>query len=270
MVVNKMTKFLSSKWKNYRFRFVPWVAINLHHKMKDNARIVPSAAADPLISASKVLSQLSNVIPFLVRPKKPEDSSETYSEKSRKIMFLKLGFSIERGPSPIPGGGTGVFVNRGKVRKGQVVALYPGTIYRSFEPILLASINNPFIFRCLDGTHIDGKDWGLSRLVFKSCAGRDRMGPREVADISWLTKNPINPLNVGQYVNNHTKDYPSNVAYQEVELSQGLSHETRSMMPYVNYSGGRGLPNRIVALVATRNIEQGEEILSSYLTLVGR
>jgi hypothetical protein len=27
----------------------------------------------------------------------------------------------------------------------------------------------------------------------------------EVADLSWLTTFPANPLNVGQYVNNHTK-----------------------------------------------------------------
>ncbi|XP_059479120.1 SET domain-containing protein 9-like [Neocloeon triangulifer] len=266
---NKWTRFLRDKWINYRFRFVPWVAMNMQHKLKESARIVPSPLADPLIPPSDILSQIWNLVPYLIRPKKAADSLKTFSEKSRSIMLNKHGFKIDRAPSLIPGGGTGVFVTKGKVRKGRLVALYPGTIYRSFEPILLPSINNPFIFRCLDGTHLDGKNTGLSRIIFKSCVGRDKMGPLETADLSWLTNYPINPLNVGQYVNNHTKDYPSNVAYQECELPDGLDPKLRSMLPYINYAGGKGAPSRLVALVATRDIKEGKELLSSYLTLVG-
>lgn len=31
------------------------------------------------------------------------------------------------------------------------------------------------------------------------------MGPYSVCDVSWLSKFPLNPLAVGQYVNNHNK-----------------------------------------------------------------
>lgn len=41
--------------------------------------------------------------------------------------------------------------------------------------------------------------------ILRSCTGRDKVGPMEVADLSWLTTFSANPLNVGQYVNNHTK-----------------------------------------------------------------
>jgi hypothetical protein len=41
-------------------------------------------------------------------------------------MWAKMGFIIDRAPSLIEGGGTGVFVTDGVARKGQLVALYPG------------------------------------------------------------------------------------------------------------------------------------------------
>ncbi|KAK3521322.1 hypothetical protein QTP70_003161 [Hemibagrus guttatus] len=104
--------------------------------------------------------------------------------------------------SSLPGAGLGVFVTRGQVPKGVPVAMYPGTIYQADEPIFFQSIRNPFVFRCIDAVLIDGNDKGLSRLVFKSCSGRDRLGPFHLSDSSWLTLGPENPLAVGQYVNN--------------------------------------------------------------------
>jgi len=67
-------------------------------------------------------------------------------------------------------------------------------------------------------------------------------------------------------------DVPSNVAYQELNLPDdfdGYNEVMRSLMPYACYSPSSGLPSRVVALVATRDIPEGTEILSSYLTLVG-
>ena len=57
---------------------------------------------------------------------------------------------------------TGVFVKKGKIHKGQVACLYPGLVYQPYHPILLASIKNAYIFRCSDGTMLDGKKNGLS------------------------------------------------------------------------------------------------------------
>lgn len=67
-------------------------------------------------------------------------------------------------------------------------------------------------------------------------------------------------------------DVPSNVAYQELELPDDFDRYNqvmRSLMPYASYDPSNGLPSRVVALVATKDIPEGTEILSSYLTLVG-
>ena len=42
-----------------------------------------------------------------------------------------------------------------------------GAIYTEFEPVLLQSIGNPFIFRCIDRLLIDGNDKGISRFVYR-------------------------------------------------------------------------------------------------------
>ena len=39
--------------------------------------------------------------------------------------------------------------------------------------------------------------------MFRSCGHRDRVGPYFTCDLSWLTSHPLNPMAVGQYVNNH-------------------------------------------------------------------
>ena len=62
----------------------------------------------------------------------------------------------------VPEGGRGVFVKKGKISKGQVACLYPGLVYKPYHPILIASIRNAYIFRCSDGTMVDGKNNGLS------------------------------------------------------------------------------------------------------------
>ena len=39
----------------------------------------------------------------------------------------------------------------------------------------------------------------------RSCVGRERVGETYTSDLTWMSLYPTNPLNVGQYVNNHTK-----------------------------------------------------------------
>ena len=47
--------------------------------------------------------------------------------------------------------------------------------------------------------------YSLFFLVCRSCAFRDVIGHSMSCDVSWLSTNPINPLSVGQFVNNHTR-----------------------------------------------------------------
>ena len=47
-------------------------------------------------------------------------------ESKQKVMENALGFSITRSRSKIAG--TGVFVSRGRVKKGSLVCMYPGMV----------------------------------------------------------------------------------------------------------------------------------------------
>ncbi len=92
---------------------------------------------------------------------------------------------------------------------------------------------------------------------------------------------PANPLNVGQVVNNASDCGASNVFYHELDLSGGddaefgpgfrcqlpnVPYESAAVQAAVNSPSRRVL--RIVPLIATRDIAEGEELYSSYLSIV--
>ncbi|XP_023564522.1 SET domain-containing protein 9 isoform X2 [Octodon degus] len=156
--------------------------------------------------------------------------------KPEEILYKTLGFSVARATSSLISAGRGVFVTKGLVPKGAVVSMYPGTIYQKYEPIFFQSIGNPFIFRCLDGTLIDGNDKGISKVVYRSCSGRDRLGPLKMNDITWLTSETQNPLAIGQYVNNCSNERAANVCYQEFEVPAGFPVELKQYFPNIAYS----------------------------------
>lgn len=110
--------------------------------------------------------------------------------------------------------------------------------------------------------------------VLSSCAGRDRMGPYEAADLTWLTPNPVNNLAVGQYVNNHVAELQfaqQNVSYEELWLPfNQVPLKQRSFLPYVFYESAGTQPKaawKVVALVAQRDILCDHELFSAYLTI---
>lgn len=259
-------------WRCYRHRFVPWVVCNLS-KNEKTLRQVTKRSEDKPISDEQVLRSLLEL--FTVLLGNHGDLQATKNNRhggnpacGQQAMLQTLGFCIDRKPSSLPSAGTGVFVIKGFVPKGTTVAMYPGTIYQPYEPILLQSIKNPFVFRCIDGVLIDGNDRGLSRVVFRSCSARDRIGPFLTSDTSWMTDSPQNPLAVGQYVNNCSNEKPANVCYQECDVPDGFPLEVRQYLPNVNYSQHSERPLRCVALVSLRDITAGEELFSNYYTIV--
>ena len=174
---------------------------------------------------------------------------------------------------------------QGWMQKGVLVAIVPGTFFNPFYRF--QSLKNPYLFRCCDGTLLDGKFTGLSAVVFRSIHGLHRAGPTHPScDASWLhldlvsrRKEPltllINPLNLGQLVNHgHSKrGQVPNVAYQEFTFHcpDVLSPGMMSLVPNLHYKGlevpsSQGLKG--VALVATKTIHPGEEVMSTYFTLV--
>ncbi|XP_033738416.1 SET domain-containing protein 9-like isoform X2 [Pecten maximus] len=203
-----------------------------------------------------------------------EEEQFVQYKSNLRVMEECVGFITERKPSLIPGCGTGVFVTKGEIPKQTVVSMYPGTIYRAGEPILFQSLANPFIFRCIDAVLIDGNDKNISKYIYKSCGQRDRHGPYLTCDLTWVTRNPVNPLAVGQYVNNQSKQFPANVAYQEFDIPEKFPFHLQKYIPNINYSSSiqdcleEHRLTRVVVLVSLRKIEEGEELFSSYFTVV--
>ncbi|KAL2087688.1 hypothetical protein ACEWY4_016516 [Coilia grayii] len=283
-MIRGVIKTLQVKWKSYRHRFVPWIAVNLQKNERTlrqvTVRSEDKTVPDVDVSASLVklfTALLKNdltkrdvlsLLPTSVQSRYLQNSSKTQTDSPGQVMLDTLGFWIERSPSSLPFAGTGVFVTKGSVPKGATVAMYPGTVYQEYEPILLQSIGNPFVFRCIDRVLIDGNDKGISKIVYRSCSGRDRMGPLALCDVSWLTDSPGNPLAVGQYVNNCSNEKAANVCYQEFDVPEDFPLELHQYLPNVSYRHDTKRPLRCVVLVSLREIECGEELFSNYYTIV--
>ncbi|XP_029107632.1 SET domain-containing protein 9 isoform X2 [Scleropages formosus] len=281
-----MIKFISQvlhgRWNSYKYRFVPWMAVNLGKnertlrqvKARSQDKVVPdSKVFESLLSLFKALfasdlerqRQVLHLLPFSLQTsyqalgRSAQVLQNCHPEKHDpvKVMLDTLGFSVKRRPSSVPSAGIGVFVAMGTVSKGAVVAMYPGTVYEMYEPIFLQSLCNPFVFRCIDGILIDGKDKGISKIVYRSCSSRDRLGAFTFSDTTWLTAKPDNPLAV---------DKAANVCYQEFDISTEFPLELCQYLPNVNYRNDTKRPLRCVVLVALRDIRSGEELFSNYYT----
>ncbi|NWI70826.1 SETD9 protein, partial [Todus mexicanus] len=289
---------LRRSWDAYKYRFVPWLALNLRRKRR-TLRYVPESSQDKIISDEDVFQTLLKIFKALfindlsrqahILALLPEIKCEylellTVEQKQSKlnscshqsqdvfspeeVLFNTLGFNISRDRSSLVSAGTGVFVTKGFVPKGTVVSMYPGTVYRKHEPIFFQSLGNPFIFRCIDGVLIDGNDKGLSRSVYRSCSRRDQIGPFQMSDESWLTAALQNPLAVGQYVNNCSHEKAANVCYQEFDVPGYFPVELKQYLPNIVYSHDIESHPRCVVLVALRDIKRGEELFSNYYTVV--
>uniref|UniRef100_A0A3P8S1I0 SET domain containing 9 n=1 Tax=Amphiprion percula TaxID=161767 RepID=A0A3P8S1I0_AMPPE len=274
---------MRNKWRSYRHRFVPWMLLNLS-KNEKTLRQVTERCKDKLVPDVEVSESLLRLFRLLILshgadhrhilaaqthlPPQVTRGEQQQGGSPQEVMFQSLGFSIDRRPSSLPQAGTGVFVTKGFVPQGATVAMYPGTVYQPYEPILLQSIRNPFVFRCIDGVLVDGNDRSISKMVFRSCSGRDRLGPFLMSDTSWLTDAPLNPLAVGQYVNNCSNERAANVCYQEFDVPDRFPIELRQFVPNVNYSQDTQRPLRCVVLVSLRDITAGEELFSNYYTIV--
>ncbi|XP_064386016.1 SET domain-containing protein 9-like [Halichondria panicea] len=268
------------RWRSYRHRFVPWLALNWKTRsVKQTNRLSDLVKEEAgLAQLNTLLSSLAHTTPPLpVRDVqwllKSPSTLIPLADKAAKEMLKVFGFRLELRDSNIPGGGRGVFLSEDSctIPPGKLVALYPGTVYLPSEPVLLQSLGNPFLFRCADGWMIDGHSRGLSNWIYKSCAYRDVIGPHMSCDLTWLLHTPLNPLSIGQMVNNHSPSFRQNVEYVEVSLPQGFPLQLRQFLPNVFYSSWTAdarMPLRLVALMSTKTIVPAQELFSSYLTVV--
>ncbi|XP_064128218.1 SET domain-containing protein 9 isoform X2 [Loxodonta africana] len=276
----RLLRGLRQRWRRYKYRFVPWIALNLSHNPR-TLRYVPEESKDKVLSDEEVLGTLLKVFQALflndfnkqsdILTVLPEPVKLKYQDflavqhqrvkllenrhqhqsifKPEEVLYKTLGFSVAQATSSL--------ISAGK-----------GTVYQKYEPVFFQSIGNPFIFRCLDGVLIDGNDKGISKVVYRSCNGRDQLGPLKMSDSTWLTSEMRNPLAVGQYVNNCSNDRAANVCYQEFDVPAAFPVELRQYLPNIAYSYDKQSPLRCVILVTLRDIKQGEELFSNYYTIV--
>ncbi|VDL79486.1 unnamed protein product [Nippostrongylus brasiliensis] len=259
--VKTLARLLQSYLADYNFRFAPAVYARLARKDRSAIPLTIDVAKGDVDSSLKstleVLARDFQHVDFAI-PLSPEERN-----RANETLERHLGFRLTRGPSTIAGCGKGVFVKRGRVPPRSVVAIYPGTIYDPWDSILLQSIGNHFILRCQDGTIIDGNDIRLSRRVHRSCAFRD-LAPN-VSDLTWLEGEPFNFLNMGQYINNEPAPGAHNVQYFDLDI-HNWPQRLRKFLPFVAYSPHRMAPLRVVVLISVREVVEGEELFSAYIS----
>jgi len=192
------------------------------------------------------------------------------TKSPRNILQDQLNFSLNKGPSQTHA--EGVFLDYGQINNaGQLVAIYPGTIYhRHFDPLLLPSIRNTFLLARKDDLIIDGRDRGLSRSIYLSCHAR-----YPLYDTTWLLKDIFmhkNPLTLGHYINHFPSNGLPNVTYYEFDFHfNEKDYDFYRFVPNVRYADvddddENGMPSAV--LISLRPIKQGEELFSCYLNVI--
>ncbi|SAL99285.1 hypothetical protein [Absidia glauca] len=249
--------------KNYLKRFYPYQLIRLSLQSlyaPSKRSIQPTVNWQHHTFVTPDASSIDSLLQTI------QDTDSLGFEDRGAQLQKKLGFMVHKKLSTIPNAGTGVYLN-GRCGPGQVVCLYPGTVYLPQEPLLLVSLANQYILKCFDGIYVDGKRTGLSGYIYRSVFYRENWpGATQISDLTWMSDVPRNPLAIGQMVNNGTNEYPANVCYQEIDIPKDFTRSLRKWIPNSYYGPTDPFTSttRIVALVATRQIEN-EELFSTYM-----
>ncbi|XP_070269898.1 SET domain-containing protein 9-like [Myotis yumanensis] len=146
-------------WHHYRYRFLPWIALNLNHNPR-TLRYVPDEFKDKVISNEDVLGTLLHVFQALflndfhpqldILTVLPEPVQSKYQDllsvqhprvnvlehrhhqqnifKPEEILYKTLGFSVAQATSSLVSAGKGVFITKGLAPKGATVSMYPDSV----------------------------------------------------------------------------------------------------------------------------------------------
>ena len=143
---------LAAGWSEYKYRFLPWIAVNLRKELREGRQ------HECVRNDEHYLGRLQSLLRAFTRPdddpwllyrdtRRRRHLFASLHDDNRRVMLREFGFSVRVRASRIAGAGNGVFVDEGRVREGQIVALYPGTQYEPYQPLLLQSIRNKYILR---------------------------------------------------------------------------------------------------------------------------
>ena len=142
---------IRARWDQYKYRFMPWVTLNLKKELGKQKSDRPRVK---LKSQEEYVNELKDLLSVLQRPslhtsfKGSKSDFELLHEENQDILLKSKGFQLNVRKSLISEvAGRGVFVDQGSVKAGDIVALYPGTVYIPSQPVLFQSLGNPYVLR---------------------------------------------------------------------------------------------------------------------------
>lgn len=160
--------------------------------------------------------------------------------------------------------GLGLFADQ-TFEKNELVTFYPGTVYAPGDTgVFLVSIRNDYILRRNDGFTVDGKPFGLSRMIYNDIVARDALN----VNTSWIDDDLLS-CGLGHRVNTSNE---ANLVYVEVEIPKAMleknhthlypkivntsyCNEHIAMSPYFT---------RSIGLFTLKPVSKGEEFFVSY------
>lgn len=257
---------------SFLYRFAPLQ----HYKI---LRAASQASSKTVSSAHSNLSSVISVDagPLLTPKVGFENASEMINSlelASRLDELLHLanpGLHLELKPSSMGlDAGIGVFITKdANVTKGSILCMYPGVVYDDphSSSVFLQSIRNNYVFKSFDGIIVDGKAGGLSGILFRSHQRRHKWKSLD------FTKRNVNPFFLAQLINNGGDKSKglANCRYQELDIHPSFRFRNHGKIPNVHARMDwepEFDSRRVVLILATRDIPQGQELLSSYNEVV--
>ena len=126
--MRSLTRRLSRAWSSYKYRFVPWIALNLNEKTAVKVEQSDIYSQDELVASLVITLSALEQYTSLREDLTLYDSLHAANQVS---LLNEVGFSVSRRQSSIPGAGTGVFIQRGAVNKGDLNKNYKDLLKRS-------------------------------------------------------------------------------------------------------------------------------------------
>lgn len=165
-----------------------------------------------------------------------------------------------------PESGYGVFVDRGYILPGTVVAFYPGTVHFHENLTKQVTDHNEYMISRYDDAVVDGRSWDRKQEI----ATRKALQYEHINIKTISLEKFRNPFGIGQYVNHPPPGGQPNLMSYSYDIPNEFPLNLRPFIPNDYFQPPRGLSKRpgtimhCVILVATRKIEEKEELLLNY------
>ena len=212
-------------------------------------------------------------------PRVPPTETEAYLSERVPVSDIQLfnpsapiphpeGFELCVRKSVIdhPESGYGVFVDKGEILPGTVVAFYPGTVHFHHNLTKRVIDGNEYMISRYDDAVIDGRHWDRKQEI----STRKSIQYEHIAIKSKTLEKFRNPYGIGQYVNHPAPGVQPNLMSYSYDFPVEFPEALRPYIPNDYYEEPSGLSRRpgiimhAVILVSVRKVAQGEELLLNY------